>query len=112
MNDDIILTDSYDFDDRIENGLVLVFYFDHYDPTSRAVEEIIDELSQEYSESIITLAVDVEQSPDLAYRMKVETVPTTAVYSKGREAVRAEGANMSSVYREMLDDVIMNYGNK
>ena len=36
MNEDIIKADSYDFDRRIEKGIVLAFFYDEFDTHCRA----------------------------------------------------------------------------
>ncbi len=106
MNEFIIYTDSYDFDDRTEFGTVLVFFYDHSDALSRAFESIIEEIAAQYADRINVLAVDIEQSPDLAYRYSIEVLPAVVVLHNNEIIEQIEGSNNPSVYTDIIDELI------
>lgn len=103
MCEDVILVDSYDFDDRINDGIVMVFFFEHENVQSRGLEMIIDEIASEYFDSIRVLALDVEQSPDIAMHYAVDTVPSVIFFKDGRISEKIEGANPPSVYTDIIE---------
>lgn len=106
MNNDIIYTDSYDFFDRIESGLVLAFFYEHNDHQCRLMEQIIDELSDIYNDGLVILAADVEQSPGLAEHYQIESVPMVLIFKDGEVIEAVEGANLSDVYKDIIDELI------
>ena len=61
MDEYIIQTDSYDFEDRIDHPAVLVYFYDHRDIRCRGFEAIIGEVAERYQEDVIVLSVDTEQ---------------------------------------------------
>ena len=106
MNEDIIPVDSYDFDERIENGIVMVDFYAEWCVHSKGIEPIIEEIADQYYDSIRVLALDVEQSPDVAIRYEIETTPTIIIFKDGKIAQRITGANPPSTYSDALDEII------
>ncbi len=109
MNDDIIHTDSYDFDERTQKGVVLVFFYSEYCVHSRGLEPILDEIADEYYDNIRVVALDIEQSPDIASRFKIESTPVVIILRNGKISDRIEGANPPSTYAEYIDEVLLEY---
>lgn len=103
MCEDVIMVDSYDFDDRIYDGIVMVFFYSYENVQSRGLETIIDEIAAEYGDSIRVLALDVEQSPDIAIHYAIDTIPSVLFFKDGRISEKIEGANPPSVYTEIID---------
>lgn len=106
MNELIIQSDSYDFDERLENPTVLVYFYDHMNVQCRGFEMIIEEVAEKYSDSITVLSVDIEQSPDLAYRYGIESTPYVILFSGGEPAADMEGANLPNVYCDMIESYL------
>lgn len=106
MNEDIIYVDSYDFDERIEFGIVMVNFCSNQDVQCRAIEPIIEEIADQYYYNIRVLALDVEQSPDIANIFKIDILPTVIIFKNGKIASRIRGANPPSVYSEALDEIL------
>ena len=106
MDENIIQTDSYDFEERIAVPAALVYFYEHLNYACRGFEQIISEISERYSDRISVLAVDIEQSPDIAYRFGVESTPFVILFSDGEPAADIEGANLPDVYFDMIDTYI------
>ena len=106
MDEYIIQTDSYDCEDRIDHPAVLVYFYDHRDIRCRGFEAIIGEVAERYQEDVIVLSVDTEQSPELAYRYGIDSVPFVIFFRDGEPAADIEGANLPGVYCDMIDSYI------
>ncbi len=106
MNHDIIRTDSYDFDRRIEKGVVLVFFYDEMDNHCRAFVPIMEEVADTYYEFARVVAIEVVQSPDVAAIFAIETLPTAIVFRDGRMGARIEGINPPHVYENAIEDLL------
>ncbi len=103
MSEDVIPVDSYDFDDRIGDGIVMVFFCEHENVQSRGLEMIIDEIASQYFDCIRVLSLDVEQSPDIAIHYAIDTVPSVLFFKDGRISEKIEGANPPSVYTDIIE---------
>ncbi len=106
MNEDIIRIDSYDFDSRIETGVSLVLFYAEWCVHSRGLEPIIEEIADRYYDSIRVLALDIEQSPDVAARCGIDNTPTVIVFKDGKAAEYIRGANPPSVYADCIEDIL------
>ena len=106
MNEDIIKVDSYDFDYRIEKGIVLAYFYDELDTHCRALEPILEEVANTYYEYARVIALEVEQSPDVASIFAIETVPTVIIFKDGKMGARIEGINPAVAYENAIEDFI------
>ena len=105
MSEDIIYVDSYDFDSRIEHGVTAVMFFSQWCTHSRGMMPIIEELADEYYDRMRVLALDVEQSPDIASIFAIETTPTVIFFKDGRMRERITGANPADAYSDVIDSL-------
>lgn len=106
MNSDVIYVDSYDFDERIEFGIVMVDFCTKDDVHSRAIEPVIEEIADQYYDYIRVLELDVEQSPDIASIFCIDVLPTIIIFKDGKIAARISGVNPPSAYSDALNDIL------
>ena len=52
------------------------------------------------------IAVDVEQSPDVADIFALNTLPTVIIFKDGKIGARIEGVNPPTVYENAIEDLI------
>ncbi len=107
MSDDIIYIDSYDFDTRIEHGVTAVLFFTEWCVQSKGIIPFLEEIADEYYDSIRVLALDIEQSPDVAAIFAIDTTPTVIIFKDGKIAERITGANPPSAYTDVIDELIL-----
>ena len=107
MNNDIIYIDSYDFDRRIEHGVTAVLFFSEWCVHSRGLMPILEEVADLYYDSIRIMALDIEQSPDVASVFAVDQTPTVLFFIDGKLACRLAGANPASVYAEVIEELLV-----
>lgn len=106
MSDDIIYADSFDFDERIEHGVRMAFFYSQFCVQSRGLLPTIEEIADEYYDSIRVIAVDVEQSPDLAAVFAVDQTPVVLFFRNGRLRERINAANPPSAYTDVIDELL------
>lgn len=71
---------------------VLVDFFATWCGPCKMVAPILDEVAQEVAGKAKVFKVDVDQSPDLAQRYSVMSVPTMIVFENGRIKKTSMGA--------------------
>ena len=84
MSDDIIYVDSYDFDVRIEHGITVVLFFDEWCVQSMGIIPFLEEIADEYYDTLRVLALDIEQSPDVASVFAIDVTPTVIIFKDGK----------------------------
>lgn len=84
----------------------LVFFYSDQCVQSRGLLSILEELADTYYDSIRVLAVDVEQSPDLADVFAVDQTPVVLLFHNGRLSERINGANPPSAYTDVIDELL------
>ncbi len=110
MSDDIIYVDSYDFDSRIEHGMAVVFFYSQWSAKSRSMVPLMEEIADEYYDYLRVLALDVEQSPDVASIFAVEAIPTVIFFREGRIIEKVTEANPKEVYVDVIETLLLGEG--
>ena len=73
------------FDDIIKGDKpVLVDFFATWCGPCRMVAPVIDEIATEKAGQVTVYKVDIDQSPDLAFKYQVSSVPTLIVFENGQ----------------------------
>ena len=65
-------------------GPVLVDLFAAWCGPCRMVAPVIDEIATEKAGQVAVYKVDIDQSPDLAFKYQVSSVPTLIVFENGQ----------------------------
>lgn len=108
MSDDIIYVDSYDFDTRIEHGVTVVFFFSQWCAKSRGMMPLMEEIADEYYDYLRVLALDVEQSPDVASIFAIESTPTVIFFRDGHIIEKLAEANPKDAYIDVIEALLLN----
>ncbi len=106
MNDYITQIDSYDFEEKLECGTALVYFYEYMDIQSKALEAVMEETAEKYADSIRIFCVDVEQSPDIVINFGVESIPYVIVIKNGEVIERIEGANPPDIYENIIEEIL------
>ena len=59
-----------------------------------------------YYEYARVIAIDVEQSPDVADVFAVDTLPSVIIFKDGNIMARIEGVNPPTVYENAIEDIM------
>jgi thioredoxin 1 len=80
----------------------LVDFFATWCGPCKRLAPILEELTGEVSEQAYVYKVDIDQSPDLAARYGVVSVPTLIVFRDGQPAAKMVGAQPKAAIMQML----------
>lgn len=96
--------DSETFESAVEGGEVVVvdFYADWCGPC-KVVAPIMEQLSSEYNGRVKFTKLDVDNSPDIANKFGIMSIPTLIVFKKGKPVERFVGAAPAQYYRDLIE---------
>ena len=66
----------------------------------------IDRLADEYDGTVKFVKLDIDQSPDVARRYDVKSIPTLIIFRSGKPLRRMVGASSINHYRGELQKVV------
>lgn len=95
---------SDDFQSKVldESGQVLVDFFATWCGPCRKIAPVIEELETELEGKAKVVKVDIDQSPDIASRYGVMSVPTLVVFENGEVKKQTIGAQPKAQILELL----------
>ena len=95
-------TDDSKFDADVSSSpLVLVKFTGQWCPPCRALEPVLEKLSEERRD-VLVLSVDVDENQQVSQRYGVRSVPTLIAFKKGRPSGQLVGA----MPRRMIDALL------
>ena len=79
------------FDSAVKDGVALVDFYADWCPPCKALAPTIDKLAEKHSESSTIAKVNVDESPELAKRFGVRSIPTVVALKDAEEVGRVTG---------------------
>jgi thioredoxin 1 len=70
------------------------------------VSPIVEALSREYAGRAKFVKINTDESPDLAERFGIMSIPTVMIFKNGQVASRTVGAGPASMYKQKIDAAI------
>ncbi len=83
---------------------VLVDFWAPWCPPCRAVAPVIDELATEYEGRAQVVKIDVDESPELAAKYGVSSIPAFFVFKNGEVQDQAVGALTRGALSKLIDE--------
>ena len=96
---------SADFERAVlqADGLVLVDFWAAWCPPCRRLAPTLDALAAEYEGRLSVMKVDVDESPELAHRYGIQSIPTLILFRDGRAVDKRLGAMPANELRHFVD---------
>ena len=85
---------------------VLVDFWATWCGPCRMVAPILQELADQYGDSLIVAKVDVDEQGELAQRYRIMNIPTLLVFKRGEVVDKAIGARPKAALEQMLDKAL------
>ena len=87
------------------NGLVLVDMFAEWCHPCKAISPILESLQKELGDKLKIVKVDMDESPNIADKYKIQSIPTLLFFKDGSEIERVVGV----VSKDKLKTIIEKY---
>ncbi len=71
---------------------VLVDFWAQWCGPCKMVSPIIQRIASEYSGKLLTVKINVDEKQHIAGRFEIKSIPTIALFFKGQEIMRLQGA--------------------
>jgi thioredoxin 1 len=72
----------------------------------RMVSPVVEELSSEYDGKVEFVKVNVDEANELASRYSVFSIPTLAIFNKGKMIAQQIGAASKESYKNMINNAL------
>ena len=85
---------------------VVVDYWAPWCGPCRAVAPELEKVAERNAGRLLVVKVNTDQVPELGDRYSIRSIPTMAVFARGREIVRAAGARPASAIERLVNDAL------
>lgn len=92
-----------DYDNRIQNGVVLVEVGASWCGPCRMLKPILEDVSNDYVGKVTFGEIDVDKCPDTATKLQVRNVPTILLYKNGSVVEKQVGLVDKSKLKSLID---------
>ena len=100
-----VLIDDRTFDEVVlrSEQPVLVDFSASWCPPCRAMAPAVEKLAEELSGRAVVATIDVDDSPEVAHRFGITSMPTLLVFKGGRVVEQTIGARSLGALRSLME---------
>ncbi len=102
--DRVLHLNEVDFDSAVERGVTLVDFWAPWCGPCRMLGPVLDDLAGQFSGRAQIAKVNVDDSPALASRFRVQAVPLLVLLRDGQEVQRFVGRRSKAELAEIIAD--------
>lgn len=93
------------FNEIINSGqLVLVDFFATWCGPCKQMHPVLEQLKNEMGDTVRILKLDVEKNEELAYKYRIQSVPTLMLFRNGEILWRESGAQPLAVLKSLIEE--------
>lgn len=96
------IINSQEFDNAIQNGVVVVDFFATWCGPCKMLSPIFEELEEELKE-VKFVKVDIDKNSDLVQKFKIVSVPTIKIFKNGKEVDTLVGFMPKEVLKNKIE---------
>jgi thioredoxin 1 len=102
MADKLVEITEANFEDTIGSGTVLVDFWAPWCGPCRMQTPILEELADDMQGQVVIGKVNVDDSPSLAARFKVRSIPTLILFKDGEAAQQWVGVQQAGTLKDAI----------
>mgnify|MGYP000875308584 CR=1 FL=1 len=102
VSSEVVNLDDATFDAAVASGVVLVDFWAPWCGPCRMMGPVLHELASEAGPGVTVAKVNVDDSPHLSGRFRVQAIPLLVVLRDGREVARLVGLQSKDSLRRAL----------
>lgn len=108
MGSDVLKVDdsTWDVDVMKADELVMVDFWAVWCGPCQMVAPIIDELAKEYAGKLKVRKLNTDESPEIAGRYQVMSIPTILFFRNGQPVDKLVGARPKRQFKELIDSLL------
>lgn len=91
MSEVFVTNDNFEAEVLACDKPVIVDFFATWCGPCKMIAPVIEEIANEYSETIKVCKIDTDKAPQIAIRYGISRIPTILVFKNGEVTSRAEG---------------------
>jgi thioredoxin 1 len=105
LSENVRVVTGSDWEEQVlqADDLVLVDFWAEWCPPCRKLTPVIEALADEYAGRVKVVKVDVDQSPDVAGRYGIFSIPTLLLFREGRVLEQSVGFRPREELKRFLD---------
>lgn len=84
----------------------MIVVFAHWCPKCNMMMPLVDEIENDYAETLQIQRIDAEEHPNVMEQYQIEIVPTFIIEIMGNEVGRMVGMIGEEIFRRRIDEMI------
>lgn len=94
------------FDSKIANGIVLIDFFANWCGPCRMLSPFLDEMAEQFAGKVEIYKVNVDESPELAQRYDVFSIPNLILFKNGKQMDQMVGFNGPEALKDFISKAL------
>lgn len=101
-----LVTDKHSFEETVlksKTPVLVDFYADWCTPC-KMMSPIIEEIAKDFKDKIMVLKINIDESPDIAQKYSVMSIPTIILFKDGEPKKASVGVTAKEKLIEMIQE--------